>query len=299
MKRRPTDRLVMINILILFMTAFSYSYHCGLDSTEKIAVNTFGKTKACLTALADAPSTPGYPRMYFQKLGSKEDFAFRCHTENKTHMRILFLEDDGLQSLKLPIYYYMSGIDHTDLPRNILHFKHQNNDYYIQFEYSDVVNVMTAEKLPAVTKEMMVSMSKVQNEYIKKYETWLKTQNKSDSIVLSSPTDDELPALLNCLEAKQQDVVNTYLQNKFKGKIPAYGTIIQNLKALKDLTQEQKAKYQRPWSEFETEFMRDIVKTHPVCDGIVTETSSRKALDSNFGRNKELYNRMRSYLTLD
>lgn len=268
------------------MSAFSYAYHCGLDSTEKIAANTFGKTKECLTALADAPTTPGYPRMYFQKVGSKEDFAFRCHTEDKTHMRILFLEDDGLQTLKLPIYYYMSGIDHTDLPRNILHFKHQNSYLYIQFEYSDVVNVMTADKLPAVTKEMMVSMTKVQNEYIKKYETWLKAQDKAAAIVMSSPSDEDLPVLLNCLEEKLQDVVNTYLQNKFNGHIPAYGTIIQNLRGLKDLTPEQKAKYQRPWNEIEKEFMTDIVKSHPVCDGVVTEASSKKALDRNFGKTK-------------
>jgi hypothetical protein len=146
---------------------------------------------------------------------------------------------------------------------------------------------------------MMVSMTRVQNEYIKKYETWLKTQNKVDSIVMRSPTDDELPVLLSRLENKQQDVVNTYLQNKFNDQIPAYGTIVQNIRGLKDLTPEQEAKYRRPWNEIEKEFMTDLVKSHAVFDGVVSEASSQKVFDRNFGKNKDLYNRMRSYLSLE
>lgn len=281
------------------MTTFTYAYQCGLDSTDQIGLNTFGKTKACIKSLAKAPTTPEFSSLYFQKVSGKENFAFWCHTDDKSKMRLMFLGDDGLQTLTLPIYYYMSGIDHTDLPRNILHFKNQGEDLYIQFEYSDVINVFTPDKLPSVAKDMMYSMNRVQTEYIKKYETWLKTEGKSDAIKLGAPSEDDLPILLNCLEDKQQTVVSSYLQSKFSPQIPPYGTLVREINGFRNLTPEQKAKYQKPWNEIEKEFLNDIRNSHPDCAGVVSESSSQKALETHFGKNKDLYNRMRSYLSLE
>lgn len=285
----------MINLLILFMSTFAFADQCEKVSTDPIALNTFGKTKACISAIANAPGSPGFSKLYFQKMDAKEDFVFFCHTEDKTHSRILFLEDDGIQTLKLPIYYYMSGIDHTDLPRNILHFKNQNKDFYIHYEYADVANVVTADKLPALSKDMMVSMSRIQNEYIKKYETWLKTENKESAIKLGSPDEAEMKILMTCLERKQQEVVALYLQSKFLPKIPAYGTMLNDSRNRENMTSADKAKYQRPWSEIEAEFMGQLKKSHPICEGIVGEESVKQAFVKSFSKNKVPYEVLRHY----
>ena len=287
----------MINLLILFISTFAFATadQCEKASTDPIAQNTFGKTKACLSAIANAPGSPEFSKMYFQKMDAKEDFVFFCHTDDKTHSRILFLEDDGIQTLKLPIYYYMSGIDHTDLPRNILHFKNQNKDFYIQYEYADVANVVTADKLPALSKDMMVSMSRIQHEYIKKYEAWLKTQNKEAAIKLGSPDEAEMKILMTCLERKQQEVVALFLQSRFLPKIPAYGTMASDSRIRESLTSADKAKYQRPWSDIEAEFMGELKKSYPICDGIVGEESVKQAFEKSFGKNKVPYESLRRY----
>ncbi len=285
----------MINLIFLLISFFVYAEQCDVAATQPIALNTFGKTKACLSAIANAPGSPEFSKMYFQKMDAKEDFVFFCHTDDKTHSRILFLEDDGIQTLKLPIYYYMSGIDHTDLPRNILHFKNQNKDFYIQYEYYDVANVVTADKLPALSKEMMISMSRIQNEYIKKYEAWLKSENKEATIKLVSPDEGEMKILTTCLESKQQEVVALYLQSKFLPKIPAYGTMVNDSHNRESLTSGDKAKYQRPWSEIEAEFMGELKKSYPICDGIVGEESVKQAFEKSFGKNKLPYESLRHY----
>ena len=285
----------MINLLLLFISTFALADQCEKVSTDPIALNTFGKTKACLSAIANAPGSPEFSKMYFQKMDAKEHFVFFCHTDDKTHSRILFLEDDGIQTLKLPIYYYMSGIDHTDLPRNILHFKNQNKDFYIQYEYADVANVVTSDKLPALAKDMMVSMSRIQNEYIKKYEAWLKTENKESAIKLAAPDEAEMKILMTCLEKKQQEVVNLYLQSKFLPKIPAYGTMVNDSRNRENMSSADKAKYERPWSDIESEFMDELKKSYPVCDGIVGEQSVKQAFEKSFGKNKVPYEVLRRY----
>ena len=285
----------MINLLILFISTFALADQCEKAASNPIALNTFGKTKACISAIANAPESPGFSKLYFQKMDAKEDFVLFCHTQDKTHSRILFLEDDGIQTLKLPIYYYMSGIDHTDLPRNILHFKNQNKDFYIQFEYADVANVVTADKLPALSKDMMVSMARIQNEYIKKYEAWLKTQNKDSAIKLGPPDEAEMKILMTCLERKQQEVVALYLQSKFLPKIPAYGTMVNDSHKRETLNSAEKAKYQRPWSEIEAEYMGELKKSYPICDEIVDEESVKQAFEKSFSKNKVPYESLRRY----
>jgi hypothetical protein len=283
----------MINLLILFTAAFAYAYQCDTGGIDQISLNTFGKTKECLKSLAYAPSNPGFSKYYFQKFGGKEDFVFFCHTGDKAHSRILFLEETGIQSLKLPIYYYMSGIDHTDLPRNILHFKGQNKDFYVQYEYSDVATVVTADKLPAISKDMMISMTRIQNEYIKKYETWLKSENKESAITLGVPDESEMKILMSCLEEKQQDVVDLYLQTKFTSKFPAYGTMVDDSRNRDTISAEKKSKYQRPWADLEAEFIADISQSHPSCEGIVSAESKLKAFEHSFAKNKQVYENLR------
>lgn len=255
----------------------------------------------CIKSLSAVSTTPPFPKMYFQTLAGKEVFALRCHMKDqKENMRFAILDSNGLRSLKLPIYYYKfvykdGSTDSTDLPRNVVHFKTQDKDHYFQLMYSDVAKIFGPEAIPEVAKEMLVTTSRIQNEYIKKYETWLKSRGEDKAIFLTDAGAEEATYLEPCFEAKAKEISGLYLQGRFLKLIPPYGVIFEDTRNYANLSAAAKEKYQRPWSEIEADVLKDISEGHPFCEGIVSETMVKANFDKFWDKNKAPYEALHRY----
>jgi hypothetical protein len=284
-------------LLIMFIPFLSYAGPRGIASfEEKLTSQTY---KACVQSLANAPTTPTYPKTYFQLLGEEESFTLRCYqADAKELMRFVFVTDSEFKSLALPMYYYKhiyrdGSTDSTELPRNVIHFKYQKKDYYLEMGFVDSADIRTPSELGEVAKRAMTTPTKIQNEYVKKYETWLKTQGLEEAIHLKSTSSDELAYLQSCLDKKLEDIIGIYLQNKFGKSIPAFGVIVNDSRAYRELAADQKEKYRRPFADIEMDVLEDMPQNHPACDGVISEKVVKKSFEDKFGKNRAPYETLR------
>jgi hypothetical protein len=286
----------MINLILLIISFSSYAGPRGIASfEERVTSNAY---KACIRSLAEAPTTPTYPKTYFQELLGQESFTLRCHQEDtKENMRFLFVLDESYYGLTLPMYYYDhvyrdGSKDKTELPRNIIHFRHRGKDLYLEMGFVDSANIRTPAELPQAAKENMTSVAKVQSEYVKKYEDWLRSQGKFKSIETYPLDETELSYMQSCLDNKIKAIVEIYLTNKFGKMIPAYGTMVNDSRNHQQLSSEDQKKYQRPFADLEGEILADLTQ-HPDCQTAISDQKWREGFEKAFGRNRSPYETLR------
>jgi hypothetical protein len=287
----------MSYLLLIVFPILSLAGPRGIASfEEKVTSQSY---KNCIHSLANAPTTPTYPKTYFQNLEDEESFTLRCHqADTKELMRFVFVTDTEYRSLALPMYYYKhvyrdGSTDSTELPRNVIHFKYQKRDFYLEMGFVDSADIRLPSELPEVAKRAMTTTTKIQNEYVKKYESWLKTQGLEEAIQLKPTTEDELAYLQSCLDKKIADITGIYLQNKFGKIIPAYGVIVNDSNSYRTLPQTEKEKYRRPFAEIEAEVIEDMARHHPACEAVVSESVVKGSFDNKFGKNRDPYETLR------
>jgi hypothetical protein len=282
---------------LIFIPLISYAGPRGIASyEEKFTSQSY---KACIQSLASAPSTPTYPKTYFQNLGSEESFTLRCHQpDTKDFMRFVFVTDTEYRSLALPMYYYKhvyrdGSSESTELPRNVIHFQYQKKDYYLEMGFVDSADIRVPSELAEVAKRAMTTPTKIMSEYVKKYEAWLKTKGQEEAIQLKPTTEEELAYLQSCLDKKLGNITEVYLQNKFGKIIPPYGVMVNDSNAYQTLGQAEKEKYRRPFTELEAEVLEDVTKNHPACDGVIGQNLVKESFEKKFGKNRAPYETLR------
>lgn len=259
---------------------------------EKIIGMEVGNQKDCLKSLAFAPTTPPYPKSYFQKLGSEEVFVINCYLgeeDYKKFDRFFFLTDGGIKSLKYPKYFYKIGIDTVNLPRNVVHFKDGASDYYMVPDIVGQPTIHTSDKLPQIGQQTGNSITRIRNEYIKKYEDYLRSKGQISAINLELSDEEEVKKIMPCFEKKQRDIVTDYMRAKFQNMIPSYNTLVKDHNLFKDLTTEASQKYQRSWFELKDMIVKDLLQSNPTCKGVIEEKDIESEFEKNWGENKKLY----------
>lgn len=291
------DKKSMNYLILIFLSTISLAGPRGIASfEEKVTSQSF---KACIHSLANAPTTPLYPKTYFQDLAGEESFTLRCHQEDtKDFMRWVFVTDTEYKALTLPMYYYKinyrdGGTDSTELPRNVIHFKYNKKDLYLEMGFVDSATIRTPAELPMVARETMSSLTKIQNEYVKKYEDWLRAKGAIKSIEVYPMDAQELDYVQSCLDKKLRAILDTYLTNKFGKIIPAYGTIVNDSRNYQSLDQTSRQRYQKPFEDIELEVLEDVDKLHPACQGVITETTTKASFEKSFGKNRAPYETLR------
>ena len=259
---------------------------------EPIADAPFEAHKKCLKSLAEAPTTPTYPKGLFEKLGNEEVFAGHCMalSDSKDFTTFMLLTSKGLKAIRFPVYHFMVGTQSASLPGDITHFKYEGKDYYVQPHYGEA-RIFTKDQLPAVAEELMISMSKVHSKIIK-YEDYLKSVNRLSEINVNSDPN-EIKKVLPCLANIQQNTVKLYVRGKFGTDMPAYSTIMDDYNKFQDLDEETRKKYLVPFEDRKKAVMADLVASHPVCDGIIDQASVEKAFEDSWGKNKQYYELIR------
>lgn len=286
-------------LIMLTLISFAFGGPRNIASEAHISGTLPADRMNCLKSLSEAPETPEMPKLYFQTLEGKEVFNLRCHmSDAKENARFLFLTDDGVQVLKLPIFHYTHRYangdgDATELPRNVIHFRYLEKDYYLELQYADVAHVITSDRLPEVAGKLQTSVAKIQSEYVKKYETWLKAQGKEGAFELKVASEDDLSFLMPCLEAKELKILDFYLGGKYRKTIPPYGTIIQDSRNYHSLKEDERKKYQKPWNEIEKEVLNNFKAHHPLCEGVFSKSQVKETFDKNFGKSKTYYENLR------
>lgn len=267
----------------------------GFEDFDQLVEAKFSAQKSCLHSMAHAPTTPPSSRLPFQTMGSNEVFAINCYlgpADYQKHDRYMFVTDTGIKSLKLPKYFYPSGGDTAELPRNVIHFKENNIDYYIVPNIVGEPIVHTADQLPRIAQELGTSLNRIRNEYIKKYEDHLRSIGQSSAINLQYSSDEEVSEIMSCLSKKQQNAVKEYMGGKFRGTIPAYSTIVNDHNLFSNLPEAQREKYRLAWSQLKQRVMDDVIESNPVCQSVLSFEEIDKAFEDNWGRNKDIYSRI-------
>jgi hypothetical protein len=181
---------------------------------------------SCLEKLSsDELVTEGYREDFWETIDNKKKFMFRCSEGNEDdEIRFLMVGKQGIETLNYPVYFYKvkfsdGSTDTASLPRNFLRF-YENDREYIMMETFETVKMVPRNKLAATAKEELVSVSRVESEYFKKYENFLLEDKGKNRITPTSLSPDKISTTTPCFERIIQTYVRQIVDKEARKYIP-------------------------------------------------------------------------------
>lgn len=212
---------------------------------------------SCLEKLSsDNLVTEGYQKDFWKSIEGKKQFMFRCSEGNeKDEIRFLMIGKEGIESLNYPVYSYKvsfrdGSTDTASLPRNFLRF-YQNGKEYIMIETFETVKMVSRANLAAAAKEELTNVNKIETEYFKKYETFLKEGTGKTQITPVVMSAEKVPTTTPCFEKILHTYIRQIVEKEARKLIPynsqfnpdlqkIYSSSPEELKGNKELTERYK-----------------------------------------------------------
>jgi hypothetical protein len=226
-------------------------------SIEHINQAVYADLYSCLEKLSsDGLVTEGYQKDFWKTIEGKKQFMFRCSEGNeKEEIRFLMIGKEGIESLNYPVYSYKvsfrdGSTDTASLPRNFLRF-YQNGKEYIMIETFETVKMVPRANLAAAAKEELTNVNKIETEYFKKYETFLKEGTGKTQVTPEALPADKLSSTTPCFEKILHTYIRQIVDKEARKLIPynnqfnpdlqkIYAASREELRANKELTEKYK-----------------------------------------------------------
>lgn len=300
--------MVKIFIFLFFVTnsAFAYISDPGPEirkneSLIAITQELFNQHSSCLHSMVNAPHSPVFTKTYFQSLPDSSVLTLKCEELNSdARFNFVFISDKDVLLLDLPKYIAKDFSPNRETiqkeyPREVVHFFYQGKDFYLDLEGQDMGKIKTPSDLSQLAFDLKVSKNKLINDFVGKFETYLKSRHLYQQTHLRVASDTEREVVMKCLTRKHQNVLSIYLQSEIQAKLPGIDQM-QRLLTDRNLGQVPREPYLHNWEDLEASFQIEFYKNNPSCVDVIKQDKLIHAFSSNLSNHKKYYVEVRQRL---